>query len=102
MKTSYVDYSSRSIADLVKPGELTKGWTITRINVPSQNRGHGFGTRLLKQICSDADKENVSLWLEPYPSGDLDYQALVDWYSRHGFVMTSLGYMKRKPNGKAS
>jgi len=98
MKTCYVDRETRSIADLVAPGELTFAWTITRINVPHRHRGQGLGSTLLKQILEDADRDGVVLALEPAPSDGLDYDALRAWYERHGFRLNlELGYMFRRP-----
>lgn len=97
MKTCYVDYEHHGIADLVAPGELWTDWTITRINIPEKSRGNGYGSRLLRRITDDADAEVVKLVLEPFPSGPLDYDALVAWYTRHGFRMTRHGYMLREP-----
>jgi|SRR5690349_6104150 len=97
MKTCYVDYTSRAIADLVQPGELTEFWTITRINVPVQHRGQGLGTRLLRQILADADVNGITLALEPSPENLDDYDRLVAWYRRHGFKMRHTGYMVRRP-----
>ena len=97
MKTCYVDYIHRGIADLVKPLELTPWWTITRINIPAEHRGHGYGSDLLKRILADADDEGVTLALEVFPSGPLDYDALEQWYIRYGFCMSPLGYLLRRP-----
>ena len=97
MRTCYVLTDERAIADLVRPGELTRAWTITRINVPEEHRRQGVGQRLLAMILQDADAEGAELWLEPSPSGGPDYDDLVAWYVRNGFRMTSLGYMRRKP-----
>lgn len=97
MKTCYVDRATRSIADLVAPGELYPFWVITRINVPAKQRGNGHGSALLKQILADADAEQVTLALEVAPSGPLGYHALVRWYARHGFRGDKHGYMVRKP-----
>lgn len=102
MRTTYVDWDTRSIADLVKPGELTSGWTITRINVPKQHRGKGRGSQLLKQILRDADSEGVELWLEVSPSDGLSYDELFAWYVRHGFDETHYGYLVRLPDAKAN
>lgn len=98
MHTWYVDYEHRGIADLVKPGELTDYWTITRINIPAEHRGHGYGSDLLRRILADADEEGVILALEVFPSGPLDYDVLEQWYGRYGFQMTSQGYLLRIPN----
>lgn len=97
MKTCYVDYEHSAIADLVKPGELTANWTITRINVPSIHRGKGYGSKLLDSILKDADIERVILQLEVSPSDGLSYDQLINWYKRKGFRQTNIGYMKRMP-----
>jgi ribosomal protein S18 acetylase RimI-like enzyme len=97
MKTCYVEMAYRAIADLVAPGELMPGWTITRINVPKQHRGIGIGSKLLTQICADADWEGVDLYLEPQPSDGLTRSQLIRWYGRYDFRMTQHGYMKRLP-----
>ena len=86
-----------AIADLVRPGELTRSWTITRINVPEKERGQRYGSLLLWRICKEADAELRSLQLEPDPSGPLDRDQLIAWYGRYGFRMTDAGYMKRMP-----
>lgn len=96
MRTCYVDPEHRAIADLVAPGELTPNWTITRINVPEKERGNGYGSALLDQIVSDADRDGVDLQLEVSPSGGLNYDQLVEWYKRRGFRLTPVGYMKRR------
>lgn len=98
MKTCYVGYDHRAIADLVKPGELTADWTITRINVPpGDDRGKGYGSKLLDSILEDADTERVILQLEVSSSDGLTYDQLVNWYKRRGFRQTNTGYMKRMP-----
>ena len=98
MKTCYVNYETGSIADLVKPGELTPHWTIARIDVPANLRGQGSGSNLLDLILADADAEGSALALEVMPSGGLDYESLQGWYERHGFKPTRQGYMLRNPN----
>ena len=87
-----------AIADLVSemvPNTLT----ITRINVPSAHRGNGHGSKLLDQICADADREEIRLSLEIFPSGSLDYDELKEWYIRHGFKASKKypGFYIRKP-----
>jgi GNAT superfamily N-acetyltransferase len=97
MKTCYLDKEHRAIADLVAPMEITPFWTITRINVPDIHRGKGLGSKLLKAILQDADQEQVTLALEVFSSGDLDYSDLVNWYGRYGFTVPRFGYLVRKP-----
>jgi hypothetical protein len=101
MRTVYVNPATRAIADLVRPGELTPGWTITRINVPKKHRGKGEGRSLLRRICTDADVEGVTLYLEVLPSGGLDFNELTAWYGRYGFKTVLSGYMRRLPKVRA-
>jgi ribosomal protein S18 acetylase RimI-like enzyme len=101
MQTCYIDREHNAIADLVRPGELTPCWTITRVNVPGLSRGKGVGSKLLDRILADADAEGLTLQLEVAPSGGLDYDALVAWYRRRGFKFTASGYMKREARGSS-
>lgn len=94
MKNCYVDEEHISIADLCD--YYGKGLVITRINVPSQYRGNGYGSALLKQIVKDADTDRVSLFLEILPSGGLNYTQLKSWYGRYGFQPWN-GIMRRVP-----
>jgi ribosomal protein S18 acetylase RimI-like enzyme len=80
-----------AIADIVP---YMRGYIITRINVPSQYRGQGYGRELLLQILEEADKHDLPLYLEVSPSGGLDYLDLVAWYTRHGFRQ-KMGIMVR-------
>jgi len=104
VKTCYIDTDTRTIADLVEPGnlaepaELSSGWCITRINVPAEHRGRGHGTAILKRLLADADEEQVVLWLEVLSSGPLDRNALTAWYERYGFELRPAGYMIRIPD----
>jgi predicted GNAT family N-acyltransferase len=97
MKSCYVIQVSPvriAIADLCD--YYGEGWIITRINVPMQFRGKGFGSELLKQICSDADKEKQTLFLEIQSSDGLSYRELEEWYLRYGF-RNCKGIYKRNP-----
>jgi ribosomal protein S18 acetylase RimI-like enzyme len=101
VKTYYTILLSKveiAIADLVKPGELTSNWTITRINVPYKYRGLGHGRELLRRITADADAEGATLELDVFPSGELGYEELEAWYRRNGFRYTDYGHMRRRPN----
>lgn len=96
MKSCYIVRLSGgrgAIADLCD--YYGRGMIITRINVPAEYRGQGFGKELLQQILADADAEGVTLWLEISPSDGLDYDQLHDWYTRNGFKYR--GIYKRKP-----
>jgi ribosomal protein S18 acetylase RimI-like enzyme len=99
VKTCYYEGSTQaiSIADLLPPGELTRYWTISRINVREPFRGLGHGSRLLDRILRDADSSGTTLALEVHASGTLDDDDLVAWYRRRGFRFDRTGYMVRRP-----
>ena len=116
MKANYIVKVSEKptrigIADL---GEFTeadldvtwyprRGQLITRIQVPQQFRGLGYGRELLRQILEDADREKVHLWLyvRQYIDSPLDDGELMEWYGRNGFEplmdLTVAGWMHRRP-----
>lgn len=100
MRTCYVlplpDSFKGAIADLA-PGEISTFWTITRINVPVEFRGQGYGKALLDMILADADSTGRTLWLQPASSGGLEQATLEAWYERNGFRWYGFG-MRRHPN----
>lgn len=71
---------------------------ITRINVPVGFRGNGIGSELLSTLLNDADSEDVILLLSIQPYGDMTYDQLLDWYTRHGFEPTDDEVFVRFPN----
>jgi GNAT superfamily N-acetyltransferase len=76
-----------AIADVSNFDEQIPGaHTIHRISVPVSWRGQGYGSKLLKMITDDADREKVILSLAILPSGGLNYEQLQAWYERNGFV----------------
>ena len=62
----------------------------------ANNRGKKIGSKLLKEICYEADKQKENLHLEIQPSGGLTYDQLSAWYERYGFVNKS-GFYTRLP-----
>lgn len=95
MQITYAIREVRAIADLVSHEGM---WVITRINVPAEYRGKGYGTQLLRRICADADREGATLTLTIHASGALEHAALEAWYTRHGFKVMPEGWLERKPN----
>lgn len=63
------------------------GLMITRINTPREHRRKGIATRLLRQLCTDADvfSQRTRLYLQVVQSGDMSERALTAWYKRYGF-----------------
>ena len=86
MKTCYIVKLNKfciGIADLTN--YYSKGLVITRINIPVAFRRQGYGTKLLDQICKDADISKTVLFLEIVSSGDMPYNNLILWYKSKGF-----------------
>jgi GNAT superfamily N-acetyltransferase len=88
MKNCYIDYDYRAVADLCDYYNCVQ--IITRINVPKEHRGKGVGSKLLRQIVSDADVSHTKLYLEVLASGGLTRPQLIAWYERYGF--TEIGH----------
>jgi N-acetylglutamate synthase-like GNAT family acetyltransferase len=61
---------------------------LSGVEVAVNLRGRGNGTRLLKLVLADADKEGVTLVLSVGSDDSplsLSNLQLADWYERHGF-----------------
>lgn len=96
VKTAYYDEPTRSIIDLLPPGELFPGWTISRVSVLPAHRGQKIARRLMAEVVADAEKEGALLFLDVRPSRDglkdMSFDQLVEWYSRCGFMPSRLGF----------
>jgi len=99
VKSYYYDRESNSTADLCD--YYGHGMILTRINVPIASRGKGVGSRLLDSILADADKDNITLFLEISPSNGLSYEQLEKWYLRKGFSPWN-GVYRRLPGARIS
>lgn len=71
--------------------ELAKVW------VWQHARRQGYGGRLLRLVCEDADREGALLRLIVSSFGDMDDRMLIQWYARHGFVRVGGFNMERYP-----
>ena len=94
----------RCTASLLHTGP--KASILTGIEVAYSLRRMGYGTKLLKLVLADADKEGVTLLLSvasDNTSRSLSNTELATWYERHGFYQiegkTGNGTtMQRLPN----
>ena len=78
-----------------------KNFLVTRVNVPKEFRRKGIGTEMLNELISDAEKEGVTLYIEPnpYPDVSMTKVELVKFYKKFGFKFISYNeYMKREPS----
>lgn len=75
------------ICEADDPTFTLNGWLITGVFVRPDDRGKGAGTRLLKDIIADAEREGENLYLTVLAdsSNGLNDEQLRDWYMRHGF-----------------
>jgi GNAT superfamily N-acetyltransferase len=75
---------------------------ITNIYTLESKRGQGDASRLLKEVCDEADKERMVLVImpEPFDKG-LNELELIQWYARHGFIaiQNNPTLMARQANG---
>jgi ribosomal protein S18 acetylase RimI-like enzyme len=90
MRTSYykkLDTASLAVLDLTPYQHNGQpGYLLTRINVPVQHRGLGYGTMLLLECLQSADAEGAVIVLEISPSDGLNFEELGAWYTRYGFI----------------
>lgn len=70
---------------------------LTRIKVPEQIRGKGYGSQALKRLTDAADGLKVPIWLTINPYGPLDYEQLKAWYMRYGWTEHEEGVFVRWP-----
>ena len=63
---------------------------IARLHCERDSQNSGEATRLMHQVCEEADDAGITLVLWPRPYGDdiaLSQSQLIDWYARRfGFV----------------
>jgi GNAT superfamily N-acetyltransferase len=70
---------------------------LTWIGVGRFHRGKGYGSKMLKRICDEADQEGVTLIASVQPDpGALTEHQLFSWYLRYGFERWQ-GGVKREP-----
>jgi GNAT superfamily N-acetyltransferase len=99
MRDSYYDLEHRVTARLLELGD-PQTWLVTELQTGRHFRGHGHAGRLLDVVIKDADAEEVTLCLAVQPDGSIDcleYDALIDFYSRRGFELIEEGAMRREP-----
>ena len=64
-------------------------YEVNRIVILEEYRGQGLGTKLMNQLCAEADKHQVVLRLFPRPYGANNRttrRRLVRFYKRFGFA----------------
>lgn len=70
---------------------------IARVFVPHDQRGKGYGSKMLKKFCEWCDENQKAAILAINAYGPLDEKALEEWYARYGFVKRDDGAMVRQP-----
>lgn len=91
--------------------------TVVNFQVHPDQRGKGLGKRLMRKTCKDADREWVTLYLEPLPFGAFDletkkfhppglnYDELCAFYQKFGFRFRAGTFkheMMRKPHAETT
>lgn len=72
------------------PNQLrSKTREVVSVDVPENLRRQGMATRMLQNVCDEADAHNIILLIFPKPFGEgekMDASQLADWYAeRFGF-----------------
>lgn len=80
-----------------------RGTTATIESVTSENKNQGHASKVMTKLCELADKNGVSLTLQPVSytdygetEGGLGMDDLIMWYEKFGFELDyDTGWMKR-------
>lgn len=98
-----MDYSAEQ-KQLHNHGYPEKLWCITWVWTPILHRRQGAATKLMREVCADADREWVHLCLvvagnKPCPQDPcLSDDELIKWYSTFGFELwDGANSMMRRP-----
>lgn len=60
---------------------------VSNVHVEAEQRRQGHASRLLQEVCSDADMAGIVLLLSPSPEDEgMTIDNLASWYARFGFV----------------
>jgi GNAT superfamily N-acetyltransferase len=101
---AYLDREARAVLNVIPlSGFEPNARIIARVIVPEAHANRGVAERLLTEVCRDADRLGVPLYLVPVPGRHgVDVHRLVRWYGRHGFTWypepgRSRLYMRRPP-----
>ena len=104
MKTKYTLPGSEARIELSRVSRFNHAH-ITQVIVPISRRGEGVGSKLLREVCEDADREGILLTLSAIASiavnqgkvKGLAQADLMAWYRRYGFIDDALCDMRRVP-----
>ena len=93
-------HEKKVVASVWTHNEPEYHWFIVMIRVHPALRGQGLARKVLELIIAEADRQGVPLRLtvEPTRPVGLDYEQLVTWYRRYGFVFVPEydGYMMER------
>ena len=85
MKPGKIELGSASIylshSQIVPPTKRGFAREIREFFVPEVDRGKGFGTALLEEVCTQADEKRILLLIIA------DNERLQGFYERHGFQL---------------
>jgi GNAT superfamily N-acetyltransferase len=90
MRSRYAIESDGKTVAVAALMRLRSRYLVRMIGVVPEHQAKGYGSRLLREVCADADREGVALRLhvQEEPSvaiSLLSAEQLADWYRRHGF-----------------
>ena len=75
-------------------------YVIDFLTVMPDNRGEGYGSKILQFLCQNLNDKPIALELDP--GSPFGFNNLLSWYGRHGFIPTSGNWMVRQPHPSSS
>lgn len=67
------------------------------IYIPLSSRGRGYGGKIMQELTSYCDRQNLLLKLTPVDEYGISVEKLRQFYAGHGFGVGVGGIMVRKP-----
>lgn len=106
MKTDWSnEYASLRLAmNPELPAHMDRVREVVNVWTDTEHRMQGYATELMKQVCEEADCENMILILQPKPfDKNISKEKLIAFYKRFNFVKTQENpvLMARAPEHKA-
>lgn len=81
---------------------LSKGnwYYFSRLIVPPKHRRNGVAAKLMEDVVGWSDDENISIYLDINPYGDMCLESLIRFYTKYGFKQIGYSSMIRSANTK--
>jgi GNAT superfamily N-acetyltransferase len=75
-------------------------YVIDFLTVMPDNRGKGYGSKMLEFLCQNLNDKPIALELDR--GSPFGFDNLLSWYGRYGFIPTSGNWMVLQPHTSSS